>query len=136
MPRSIALLSGSCAISWSRIHSVGSALSSVAAMIVLTTVPAVPGMLVARSNVLCIVYGPVGSSGLGKGGKAASDAFVVRVSPDGKIAWGKDFGAGREDSANGVAVRGDRVVVVGQFLDRIDLGPGLAHPSSGSDDMF
>src|SRR4051812_34646141 len=35
-------------------------------MIVLTTVPAVPGMLLARSNVLCIVYVPVGSSGLGE----------------------------------------------------------------------
>jgi hypothetical protein len=82
--------------------------------------------------------GPAGKHAAtpGKDGKAASDAFVVRVSPDGKIAWGKTFGAGREDSANGVAVRGDRVVVVGQFLDRIDLGPGLAHPSSGSDDMF
>src|SRR5690349_8681751 len=42
----------------------GSSTSSVAAMIVLTTAPAVPGMLVARSNVLCTVYVPVASSGL------------------------------------------------------------------------
>src|SRR5262245_44794333 len=44
--------------------------------------------------------------------KLGSDAFVVRLSPDGKIAWGKTFGAGRDDVANAVAVRGDRVVVV------------------------
>src|ERR1051325_4813604 len=46
------------------IHRDGSSTSSVAAMIVLTTAPAVPGMLVARSNVLCTVYVPVASSGL------------------------------------------------------------------------
>jgi hypothetical protein len=64
-----------------------------------------------------------------------SDAFVVRLGPDGKIVWGKTFGAGRDDAANAVAVRGDRVVVVGQFLDRLELGE-LKHAAAGSDDLF
>src|SRR6185436_10312705 len=67
--------------------------------------------------------------------KTGSDAFVVKVGPDGKIAWGKTFGAGRDDVANGVAVRGDRVVVVGQFLDEIALGE-FRHSAAGSDDVF
>lgn len=64
-----------------------------------------------------------------------TDAFVVRIDPDGKIAWARTFGAGRDDAANGVAVRGDRIVVVGQFLDRLELGE-LKHAAAGSDDMF
>jgi hypothetical protein len=67
--------------------------------------------------------------------KLGSDAFVVKLGGDGKIAWGKTFGAGRDDVANGVAVRGDQVVVVGQFLDRLELGE-LVHPAAGSDDLF
>ena len=67
--------------------------------------------------------------------KSGSDAFVVKLGPDGKIAWGKTFGAGRDDVANGVAVRGERVVVVGQFLDEIALGE-FRHPAAGSDDIF
>jgi len=67
--------------------------------------------------------------------KLGSDAFVVKLDGDGKIAWGKTFGAGRDDVANGVAVRGDQVVVVGQFLDRLELGE-LKHPAAGSDDLF
>jgi hypothetical protein len=64
-----------------------------------------------------------------------TDAFLVRIDPDGKIAWARTFGAGRDDAANGVAVRGDRIVVVGQFLDRLELGE-LKHAAAGSDDMF
>jgi hypothetical protein len=67
--------------------------------------------------------------------KTGSDAFVVKLGGDGKIAWGKTLGAGRDDVANDVAVRGDRVVVVGQFLDELDIGE-LKHPAAGSDDMF
>jgi hypothetical protein len=67
--------------------------------------------------------------------KSGSDAFVVKIGPDGKIAWGKTFGAGRDDVANSVAVRGERVVVVGQFLDEIALGE-FRHPAAGSDDIF
>ena len=32
--------------------------------------------------------------------KSGSDAFVVKLGADGKIAWGKTFGAGRDDVAN------------------------------------
>lgn len=67
--------------------------------------------------------------------KPGSDAFVVRLDRGGKIVWGKTFGAGRDDAANAVAVHGDRVVVVGQFLDRLELGE-LAHQAAGSDDLF
>jgi hypothetical protein len=67
--------------------------------------------------------------------KTGSDAFVVKLGSDGKIAWGKTFGAGRDDVANGVAVRGERVVVVGQFLDSIALGE-FRHQAAGSDDVF
>jgi hypothetical protein len=67
--------------------------------------------------------------------KTGSDAYLVKLNADGAIAWGKTFGAGRDDVANGVAVRGDRVVVVGQFLDELDLGE-FKHPAAGSDDMF
>ena len=67
--------------------------------------------------------------------KPGSDAFVVKLDGDGKVAWAKTFGAGRDDVANGVAARGDRVVVVGQFLDELTLG-GLKHPAAGSDDLF
>jgi Beta-propeller repeat len=67
--------------------------------------------------------------------KPTTDAFVVRLGGDGKIVWGKTFGAARDDTANGVAVRGDRVVVVGQFLDKLDVGE-FSHPAAGSDDLF
>lgn len=67
--------------------------------------------------------------------KSGSDAFVVRLGADGKIVWGKTFGAARDDVANGVAVRGDRVVVVGQFLDELAIGE-FKHRAAGSDDVF
>jgi hypothetical protein len=67
--------------------------------------------------------------------RSGSDAFVVKLGSDGKIAWARTFGAGRDDVANGVAVRGDRVVVVGQFLDELALGE-FRHPAAGSDDVF
>jgi hypothetical protein len=67
--------------------------------------------------------------------KPTSDAFVVRLGANGQIVWGKTFGASRDDAANGVAVRGDRVVVVGQFLDELTLGD-LKHRAAGSDDLF
>src|SRR5689334_17176703 len=41
--------------------------------------------------------------------KTGSDAFIVRLGPDGKIAWGTTFGAGRDDVANRVAVGADRL---------------------------
>jgi hypothetical protein len=67
--------------------------------------------------------------------KPAADAFVVKVGTDGKVAWAQTFGAQRDDAANAVAVRGDIVVVVGNFLDEIKLGE-FTKKSAGSDDAF
>ncbi len=67
--------------------------------------------------------------------KPASDGYLVKVGADGKLAWAQTFGALRDDTANAVAVRGDTVVVVGNFLDEIKLGE-FTKKSAGSDDAF
>ena len=64
-----------------------------------------------------------------------SDAYLVKLGADGKIAWGKTWGDKRDDTANGVAVKGDTVVVVGSFLDHVQIGE-FDHKAAGSDDMF
>src|SRR5688572_2799724 len=48
-----------------------------------------------------------------------SDGYLVKLAADGKLAWAQTFGDAREDLANSVAVRGNRVVVVGSFLDKL-----------------
>jgi hypothetical protein len=67
--------------------------------------------------------------------KVPSDAYLVKVNADGAIAWGRTWGDTRDDTANGVAVRGDIVVVVGSYLDNIKLGE-FAHKAGGSDDIY
>jgi hypothetical protein len=69
-----------------------------------------------------------------KGGKT-SDAYLVKVGADGKVVWAQTFGAKRDDAANDVAVRGDKVIVVGNFLDDLKLGE-FTKKSAGSDDAF
>jgi len=64
-----------------------------------------------------------------------SDGYLVKVGADGKIAWAQTFGGKRDDTANGVAVRGDKVVVVGNYLDDLKLGE-FTKKSAGSDDAF
>lgn len=64
-----------------------------------------------------------------------SDGYLVKVGADGKLAWAQTFGGKRDDTANGVAVRGDTVAVVGNFLDDIKLGD-FTKKSAGSDDAF
>jgi len=64
-----------------------------------------------------------------------TDAFVVKVGADGKIAWARTFGGPRDDLANGVAVRGNQIVVVGSFLDEMRIGE-FVKKSMGSDDLF
>src|SRR5262245_37205702 len=64
-----------------------------------------------------------------------SDAFVAKFGPDGKIAWAQTFGAAREDSANAIAIKGDKVVVAGTFLDTLQIG-SFTKKSAGSDDLF
>lgn len=67
--------------------------------------------------------------------KTASNGFLVKVGADGKLAWAQTFGGKREDTANDVAVRGNTVVVVGNFTDDLQLGE-FTKKSAGSDDAF
>jgi len=64
-----------------------------------------------------------------------SDAYLVKLGPDGKLAWGRAFGDGRDDTANTCATKGDTVVVAGNFLDKLVLGE-LEHKAGGSDDLY
>lgn len=66
---------------------------------------------------------------------APTDAFLTKVGADGKLAWTRTFGAARDDVANGVAIRGNTIVVVGSFLDTLELGPA-PKKSAGSDDVY
>nr|MBA3542445.1 hypothetical protein [Deltaproteobacteria bacterium] len=58
-----------------------------------------------------------------------------KLNPEGKIVWAKTWGAKRDDVATEVAVRGDSIVVVGQFLDEIKIGE-FTKKSAGSEDLF
>jgi hypothetical protein len=64
-----------------------------------------------------------------------TDAFVVKVGADGKIAWARAFGGERDDVANGVAVRGDKIMVVGAFAGDLKIGE-FAKKAAGSDDLY
>ena len=67
--------------------------------------------------------------------KKPSDAYVAKIGKDGKVAWVQTFGAKRDDVANGIAIKGDHVVVVGNFLDEVKFGE-FTKKSAGSDDAF
>lgn len=64
-----------------------------------------------------------------------SDGFLAKLDVDGKMTWVQQFGGKRDDDAKAVAARGDRVVVVGNFLDEIKAGE-YSHKAVGSDDLF
>jgi len=64
-----------------------------------------------------------------------SDAFLVQIGADGKLGWVKTWGAKRDDTANGIAIHGDTIVVVGNYLDEISLGE-VPHKAVGSDDLY
>jgi len=64
-----------------------------------------------------------------------SDAYVMKVSSDGKPVWAHALGDKRDDAANAIAVHGDKIVVVGNFLDGIKAGE-FDHKAVGSDDLF
>jgi hypothetical protein len=64
-----------------------------------------------------------------------SDAFLAKVGADGKIAWAQTFGAARDDLANAVAIKGDKIVVAGSFLDTLKIGT-FEKKSNGSDDLY
>ena len=80
-----------------------------------------------------------GDIDFGKLGKhptaGGSDAFVAKLAADGKLAWAKTFGAKRDDVANAIAIKGDRIVVVGNFLDELKIGE-FDKKSAGSDDLY
>jgi len=68
-----------------------------------------------------------------------SDAYLVKIGADGKIAWAKTWGAKRDDVALGVAVQGDTVVVVGNFLDQLNIGnrpEEFTDKAANSDDAY
>jgi hypothetical protein len=64
-----------------------------------------------------------------------TDGFVVKLGADGKIAWARTFGGDHDDTANAVAVRGDKIAVVGAFSDELKLGE-FSKKAMGSDDLF
>jgi hypothetical protein len=64
-----------------------------------------------------------------------SDGFLLKLDANGTPKWVRTFGGARDDSANAVAVHGDKVVVVGNFLDEIKIGE-FDHTAAGSDDLF
>ncbi|HET9990826.1 MAG TPA: SBBP repeat-containing protein [Kofleriaceae bacterium] len=79
----------------------------------------------------CDFGGAVGK----KASAGGSDGFLAKLTTDGKMAWMQQFGAKRDDDAKAVAAHGDRVVVVGNFLDEIKAGE-YSHKAVGSDDLF
>jgi hypothetical protein len=80
-----------------------------------------------------------GDGGFGSAGprksQGGTDAFVMMLDPTGKVKWVQTFGGPRDDSANGIAISGNTIVVVGNFLDDITVGT-FHHKASGSDDIF
>lgn len=66
---------------------------------------------------------------------AKSDAFVAKISPDGKLVWAQAWGGEREDVASGVAVNAKAVLVVGNFTDTLSIGE-FKRDSAGNDDAF
>jgi hypothetical protein len=64
-----------------------------------------------------------------------SDAFLAKLDATGKLAWAHTWGAAREDVATAIAVKGDKIVVAGSFLDEIKIGT-FTKKSAGSDDLF
>ncbi len=67
--------------------------------------------------------------------KPTSDAFLIKIGPDGKIAWSRQWGAKRDDVALGVAIQGNMIAVVGNFLDNIRIGT-LTARAANSDDAY
>ncbi len=76
-------------------------------------------------------FGPLGV----RKAVGGTDAFLARLDKDGVPTWAQTFGGPRDDVARGIAVRGDTVVIVGNFLDEMKLGE-FAHKTAGSDDLF
>jgi hypothetical protein len=70
-----------------------------------------------------------------------TDALLLRLDPAGAPSWAVTFGGPGEDVANAVAQQGDRLLVVGNFAEKLavqgpDGAPPLAAKAAGSDDIF
>ena len=70
----------------------------------------------------------------------SSDAFVLKLDPQGQFLWARRFGGTANDNAEAVAVHADgRVVVAGPYLLTGDVGPAPGLPpitSVGNADLF
>lgn len=64
-----------------------------------------------------------------------NDSYVALIDPSGKPQWVQTWGGKRDDLATSVAVRGDTIVVAGQFLDEIQIGE-FHHEAANSDDLY
>ncbi|MDC0740003.1 hypothetical protein [Polyangium mundeleinium] len=66
-----------------------------------------------------------------------SDAFVVRLAPDGSCVFGKTFGPAEDQRAYGLAIGpSNEILVTGEFAGTFDLGGGATLKSRGGTDLF
>lgn len=64
------------------------------------------------------------------------DLFVLKLAPDGAIAWQKRFGDASPQAGLAIAVRGGRVYVAGRTAGTLDLGSIPSITSAGASDAF
>ncbi|HVK67336.1 MAG TPA: hypothetical protein VM694_22780, partial [Polyangium sp.] len=66
-----------------------------------------------------------------------SDAFVVRLAPDGSCVFGKTFGPAEDQRAYGLAIGpSNEILVTGEFAGAFDLGGGATLKSRDGTDLF
>ncbi len=74
-----------------------------------------------------------------RGQPGARAAFVVSLGADGELRWARDFGGPRIGVTDLAITAEGEALVVGSFLDDIDLGPAAAlrgHTGAGGWDLF
>lgn len=80
-------------------------------------------------NTIDFGLGPITAAG-------SFDAYLAKVSGDGQLLWQRTYGSPRQDYLNGVDLDADgNVVIVGTYVDPIDLGTGVL-PDTGIIDAF
>ncbi|TKD12747.1 hypothetical protein [Polyangium fumosum] len=66
-----------------------------------------------------------------------SDAFVVRLAPDGSCVFGKTFGLAEDQRAYGLAISpSNEILVTGEFAGTFDLGGNATLKSRGGTDLY